>query len=96
MIVDPATQRALFQAAARQAVEDLTARLQLETEHLIELAERRAFDDVGLEEYGDTTWHLPDELKIDEADAELADAIFYQVTHIQSPVVAVITQQADT
>lgn len=96
LIVDPRMQAALYRTAARAAVDYIQARLDLEADRLIELGERRAFDDVGLAEYGDDTFHLPHDLKVDELDAELADAIFYAVTVIVEPLIAELVTRSRT
>jgi hypothetical protein len=59
--------------AARRLVEVLQARL----DELVELGFERAFDTVGVHEYGDSTYWKSTEQLSDEAAAELADAIFY-------------------
>lgn len=59
--------------AARRLVDVLQARL----DELIELGFERAFDTVGVHEYGDSTYWKSTEQLADEAAAELADAIFY-------------------
>jgi hypothetical protein len=94
MVVRPPMQRRLYEAAAPAAIDTLIHRLQQHREELIELGARRAFDEVGVDEYGDTTWHMPRPLLLDEADAELADAIFYIVAHQQYPVVEQLRRDA--
>ena len=70
-------QRELYRAHADEAADRLVEVLQARLAELVELGFERAFDTVGVHEYGDSTyWKLTDQLA-EEAAAELADAIFY-------------------
>lgn len=70
-------QRALYRAHADEAAARLVDVLRARLNELVELGFERAFDTVGVHEYGDSTyWKSTDQLA-DEAAAELADAIFY-------------------
>lgn len=70
-------QRSLYRRHAAEAADQLVELLRERLESLVELGYERAFDTVGVHEYGDSTYfRLPDELA-QEAAAELADAIFY-------------------
>lgn len=72
------TQQELYDRHAVRAVDMLIARLATAREELVKLGRTRAFRDVGVHEYGDSTyWISPSELEV-ETDAELADAIFYE------------------
>ena len=71
------TQRELYARHAAAAVDHLLARLAARRDELVALGEARAFRDVGVHEYGDSTYHLSPERLAEETDAELADAIFY-------------------
>ncbi len=72
------TQRRLYAEHAETAFDALIERMVAERSELIALGAARAFRDVGVHEYGDSTYHKSDEQLADETDAELADAIFYQ------------------
>ena len=67
MRIDIEQQRELYAVHAAAAVDAL-----------IELGHARAFHDVGVHEYGDTTYFISPAQLRDETDAELADAIFYE------------------
>ncbi len=70
-------QRELYRAHSSEAARRLVDVLQARLDELVELGFERAFDTVGVHEYGDSTyWKSTDQLA-DEAAAELADAIFY-------------------
>lgn len=70
-------QRELYRRHADEAAQRLVGVLQARLAELVELGFERAFDTVGVHEYGDSTyWKSADELA-EEAAAELADAIFY-------------------
>lgn len=74
-------QREAYRLHAHAATDRLLARLAERRAELVTLGMTRAFDTVGVHEYGDSTYHRsPAELG-DETDAELADAIFY--AHIE-------------
>ena len=68
-----ATYRTHADAAAKRLLELLEARM----DELVELGYERAFDTVGVHEYGDSTYWKPTEQLTEEALAELADGIFY-------------------
>lgn len=70
-------QRELYRRHADEAAQRLVSVLQERLSELVELGFERAFDTVGVHEYGDTTYWKPAELLAEEAAAELADAIFY-------------------
>ncbi len=77
MRIDLDKQRATYDEFADEAARQLIGMLEKRIPHLVDLGRSRAFEDVGLYEYGDATyWHDDDRLQ-DEVDAELADAIFY-------------------
>lgn len=90
-MIGRAMQQALVRAAAEQAIENLTARLQTNGEQLVELMIERAFSELG-DEYGDATFHLTEHQQVGEGDQELADAIFYESCRIQRPVVAQLVE----
>lgn len=46
-------------------------------DHVVELAERRAFGKAGIDVYGDAAYHVSPEQNEYELDCELADAVFY-------------------
>lgn len=70
-------QRELYRRHAERAVDELLRVLAARRSELIELGHERAFEQVGVEQYGDSTYfRTADELD-SEAAAELADAIFY-------------------
>lgn len=70
-------QRELYRRHADEAARRLVDVLRERLDELVELGGVRAFDTVGVHEYGDSTyWKQAAELA-DEAAAELADAIFY-------------------
>lgn len=70
-------QRAAFELHGSAASDLLKTMLSEQTKRLISLASERAFDTVGVHEYGDSTYWKHDEQLYEEAAAELADAIFY-------------------
>jgi hypothetical protein len=71
------TQRETYREHAAGTVDDLIAMLEASRDELVALGEKRAFDWVGVEQYGDGTyWKSDEQLKV-EASEELADAIFY-------------------
>lgn len=70
-------QRALYRRHADEAAQRLVTMLSARIEELVELGFQRAFDTVGVHEYGDSTYFKPTDQLDDEAAAELADAIFY-------------------
>jgi hypothetical protein len=70
-------QRELYREHAEAALEQLIALMRERGPELIELGEQRAFETVGLHEYGDSTYWIDDERLLAETLAELADAIFY-------------------
>lgn len=70
-------QRELYRLHADEAAERLVEVLRGRIAELVELGFERAFDTVGVHEYGDSTYWKSTEQLADEAAAELADAIFY-------------------
>jgi hypothetical protein len=71
------TQRATYRKHAASTIDDLIRMLDERRDELVDLGEKRAFDWVGVEQYGDGTfWKSGEQLEI-EASEELADAIFY-------------------
>lgn len=70
-------QQELYRTWSDAAYDQLQKLLDERREQLIQLGFERAFDTVGLEQYGDSTFWLTPERVIDETLAELADAIFY-------------------
>lgn len=77
MRIPLSTQRELFERHAAAAVDRLLASMDERRDELVRLAAARAFRDVGVHEYGDSTYWLPPDRLAEETDAELADAIFY-------------------
>lgn len=71
------TQRELYRQHAAEAAERLVALLGDRFAELVELGFLRAFDTVGVHEYGDSTYWKDTAQLAEEAAAELADAIFY-------------------
>ncbi|MCW2956952.1 MAG: hypothetical protein JWO69_1821 [Thermoleophilia bacterium] len=71
------TQRELYRQHANEAAQRLIVVLQERLAELVELGFERAFDTVGVHEYGDSTYWKDAAQLSDEAAAELADAIFY-------------------
>jgi hypothetical protein len=71
------TQRELYRQHADEAAQRLVQLLQDRIPELVRLGFERAFDTVGVHEYGDSTYWKGTEQLADEAAAELADAIFY-------------------
>lgn len=70
-------QRELYRTHADEAAQQLVEVLRARLDELVELGFERAFDTVGVHEYGDSTYWKPTEALSEEAAAELADAIFY-------------------
>lgn len=70
-------QRELYRQHAGTAAERLVEVLRARIDELVELGFERAFETVGVHEYGDSTYWKSTEALSDEAAAELADAIFY-------------------
>ncbi|MCW2923892.1 MAG: hypothetical protein JWM98_1296 [Thermoleophilia bacterium] len=70
-------QRALYRQHAAEAGDRLVALLRARLDELVELGFERAFETVGVHEYGDATYWKATEQLADEAAAELADAVFY-------------------
>lgn len=75
-------QRALYREYAHLALPLIAARLTTDAQRLITLGETRAFDTVGVEQYGDSSFHLTTAEASNELDAELADAVFYAVLQV--------------
>ena len=70
-------QRATYRDHADAAAQHLREVLEARIDELVQLGYERAFSTVGVHEYGDSTyWKGPEQL-VEEAAAELADAIFY-------------------
>ena len=93
MKLSPPMQRALYHASASTSTQWLADYITEHGDRLAQLGARRAFDEAGLEEYGDISWHLPLPLKYGELDAELADALFYVAAVMQHAVVARIVKE---
>lgn len=70
-------QRELYRRHADEAADRLVDVLRARLDELVELGFERAFDTVGVHEYGDSTYWKPTDALAEEAAAELADAIFY-------------------
>ena len=70
-------QRELYRRHADEAASRLVEVLRSRLDELVELGFERAFQTVGVHEYGDSTYWKSTEQLADEAAAELADAIFY-------------------
>lgn len=70
-------QRETYRRHADVAVRRLAQLLDARMDELVELGYRRAFDTVGVHEYGDSTYWKDSDALTEEALAELADAIFY-------------------
>jgi hypothetical protein len=70
-------QRELYRLHADEAAQRLVEVLRGRIAELVELGFERAFDTVGVHEYGDSTYWKSTEQLAEEAAAELADAIFY-------------------
>lgn len=70
-------QRTLYRQHADEASTRLVEVLQQRLSELVELGYERAFETVGVHEYGDSTYFKSVEQLAEEAAAELADAIFY-------------------
>ena len=67
----------IYNRHAEVAVDDLLELLAADRDALIRLGRIRAFDQVGIHEYGDSTYFRSAEQLVEEVSAELADAIFY-------------------
>ncbi len=80
-------QRELLHRYADRAVDRLLERFDNDRDHLADLADQR-MTGLGAAEYGDRTWKLPPEQKRAEGNAELADAIVYEVTELATDDVA--------
>jgi hypothetical protein len=70
-------QRDLYRRHADEAAARLVDVLRARLDELVALGFERAFDTVGVHEYGDATYWKGTEQLAEEAAAELADAIFY-------------------
>jgi hypothetical protein len=70
-------QRELYRQHAAEAAARLVDVLRARLDELVDLGFERAFDTVGVHEYGDSTYWKSTEQLDEEAAAELADAIFY-------------------
>jgi hypothetical protein len=70
-------QRELYDAHCERAVDELLGMLGEQRAALITLGRQRAFEQVGVHEYGDSTYFRTPEQLVEEVAAELADAIFY-------------------
>ncbi|MCW2927346.1 MAG: hypothetical protein JWM86_1314 [Thermoleophilia bacterium] len=70
-------QRELYRQHADEAATRLVEVIRSRMDELVELGFERAFDTVGVHEYGDSTYWKSTASLADEAAAELADAIFY-------------------
>lgn len=77
MRIELERQRELYRRHADEAAARLVDVLRARLDELVELGFERAFDTVGVHEYGDSTYWKPDAELSAEAAAELADAIFY-------------------
>jgi hypothetical protein len=77
MRIDLEQQRELYRRHADEAAQRLVEVLRARLDELVALGFERAFDTVGVHEYGDSTYWKPTEQLSEEAAAELADAIFY-------------------
>lgn len=75
-------QRELYQKHASEASLRLIEVLSVRRDELIALGRDRAFETVGVHEYGDSTYWLDPQKLDDETLAELADAIFYMQIQI--------------
>ncbi len=67
----------LFNQHSEGCIDLLVDILQTRGPELVALAKTRAFKDVGVHEYGDSTYWLDNKDLEDELLAELADAVFY-------------------
>lgn len=67
----------LYDQHAERAFDALIDTMHRDRAQLIALGRQRAFDAVGVLEYGDSTYFKGPAALRDEAHAELADAIFY-------------------
>jgi hypothetical protein len=76
MLINVDRQRELFDRHAPAAAIELQKWLCFEAPALIARAAERVFT-VGLDDYGDKTYHLRDVELVDEMFDELADGIFY-------------------
>lgn len=70
-------QRELYRRHADEAAVRLVEMLRSRMDELVELGFERAFETVGVHEYGDGTYWKPTATLAEEAAAELADGIFY-------------------
>lgn len=67
----------LYDQHADAAYDALLVQMHERRDELIALGRERAFRSVGVHQYGDRTYFSDPATLRDEADAELADAIFY-------------------
>ena len=65
------TQRELYRQHAAEAGDRLKVMLDARVDELVQLGFERAFDTVGVHEYGDSTYWKPTEQLSEEAAAEL-------------------------
>lgn len=70
-------QKALYERYAMQATYRLQKRIEQHREHIIALGADRAFG-IGLDDYGDKSFWIPNGNLDAEAFAELADGTFYE------------------
>lgn len=70
-------QRDVYRLHGAEAAERLVEVLRARLDELTELGFERAFETVGVQEYGDSTYWKDADTLAEEAAAELADAIFY-------------------
>lgn len=70
-------QKQMYERHADEAARELSVLLAEHRDELVALGAERAFETVGVHEYGDRTYRLDDGRLRTEALAELADAIFY-------------------
>lgn len=77
MRIDLDRQRELYRRHADEAATRLVEVLRARLGELVDLGFERAFDTVGVHEYGDSTYWKGTDALAEEAAAELADAIFY-------------------
>lgn len=78
----------------RQAAIELCHRIVDDYEDLIELAIERALT-LGVQEYGDVSYHKPIERLEVEVDEELADALFYQHLIIRARGLKHLAEEAE-
>jgi len=81
-VISVEEQRAVYREYAHLAVPLITARIGTDAQRLITLGEQRAFDTVGVQQYGDSSFHLTSAAASIELDAELADAVFYAMLQV--------------